>query len=90
MFDAGSRCAVVKVFEDTWQRLTSNNSTGECRDALIDGWMRDGPRPKLVRLDPDGAYVSNAMLEVITVLNLGVQVPPLEALWHLSVLRIVH
>ena len=51
--------------------------------------MRDRPIPKLVRLDPGGAYVSNAMFEVITGLNLDVQVTPLEALWHLSVLDIV-
>ena len=51
--------------------------------------MRDRPRPKLVRLDPDGAYVSNAMLELITGLNLDVQVTPPEAPWHLSVLGTV-
>ena len=85
-----SRCVTVRVMEETLRRLTSNNSTRECRDALIDGWMRDRPRPKLVRLDPDGAYVSNAMLELITGLNLDVQVTPPEAPWHLSVLGTVH
>ena len=80
---------MVKVFEGTPKRLTSNNSTGECRHALFDGWMRDRPRPKLVRLDPDGAYVSNATLEEITGRNLDVQVPPPEAPWHLSGLGIV-
>ena len=33
-------------------------------------------KTKLVRLDPDGAYVSSAMLEVVTGLNLDVQVTP--------------
>ena len=37
------------------------------------------PRPKLVGLDPDGPYVSNAMLEVITSLNVDVDVTPPEA-----------
>ena len=36
--------------------------------------MPDRPRPTLVRLDPDGAYVSYDMLGVITGLNLDVQV----------------
>ena len=84
-----SRCVTVRVMGETLQRLTSNSSTGECRDALIDGWMRDRPRPKLVRREPDGAYVSNAMLEPITGLNLDVQVSPLEPPWHLSVLGTV-
>ena len=84
-----SRCVTVRVFEEKVPRLTSNNSTGECCDALIDGWMLDRPRPKVVRLDPDGAYVSNAMLEVITVLDLHVQATPPEAPWYLRVLGIV-
>ena len=46
--------------------------------------MRDRPIPKLVRLDPGGAYVSNAMFEVITGLNLDVQVTPQEALLALE------
>ena len=75
--------------EETLRRLTINNNTQECRDALIDGWMRDRPRPKLVRRDPDGTYVSNAMLELITGLNLDVQVTPPEAPWHMSVLGTV-
>ena len=60
-----------------------------CRDAWIDGRVRDRPRPKLVRLDPVGAHVSNAVLEVITGLNLDVQVTPPKTPCHLSVLRIV-
>ena len=80
----------VRVMEETLPRLTSDNGTGESRDAMIDGRMRDRPRPKLVRRDPDGAYVSNAMLELITGLNLDVQVTPPEAPWHLSVLGTVH
>ena len=80
---------MVRVHEKTPQRVTAINSTGECCDALIDGWTRDRPRPKNVRLDPDGAYVWNAMLDVITGLNLDVQVTPPEGLWHLSVGGIV-
>ena len=74
MFDVGSRCVMVNVFEETLQILSSNISTGECRDAVIDGWTRDRPRPDLARLDPDVASVSNAMLGV------DVQVTPLESL----------
>ena len=82
---------MVRVMEGTLQRLTNNNNnnTQECRDALIDGWMRDRSRPKLVRRHPDGAYVSDAMLELIIGLNLDLQVNPPEAPCHLSVLGTV-
>ena len=89
MVDVGSRCVMVRVFEETQQSPTSNNSTGECWDALIDGWMPERRRPKLVRLDPVGAYVSHPMVQVIAGLNLDVQVTPREAPWHLCVLGIV-
>ena len=45
MVDVGSSCVIVGVFEETLSRITSNNSTESCRDALIDGWMPDRPRP---------------------------------------------
>ena len=31
---------MVRVFDETVQRLTSNNNTGECQNALMNGWMR--------------------------------------------------
>ena len=66
-------------------------STAQCRDALITRpCCSERPTPKLVRLDPHGASpLSDAMLELITGLNLDVQVTPPEAPWHLSVLGTV-
>ena len=47
MIDVASRC--------TTSECSSKDSTKpHKRQELIDGWMRDIPRPKLVRLDPDG------------------------------------
>ena len=39
MVDVDPRCVMVRVFEETVRRLTSNNRTGECGNALIDGWI---------------------------------------------------
>ena len=39
MVDVDPRCVMVRVFEGTLRRLTSNNGTGECGNALIDGWI---------------------------------------------------
>ena len=89
MVDVGSRCPAVKVLEETPTKSFNNNSAPECRDALINDWLTHKPRPKVIRLDPDGAYVSNVMLEAISGLQIDVQVTPPEAPWHLSVLGIV-
>ena len=60
--DVVSRCVMVKVLDETLQRLSSSKSTREFRDGLIDGWMCDRTtRPKFVRLDPAGAYVCSDM-----------------------------
>ena len=52
-------------------------------------WMENRGRPKVVRLDPDKANMTNRMLDLLQCLQQDVQVTPPEAPWHLSVLGVV-
>ena len=79
MVDVCPRSPIVTVFEESTSKITSNNSSEDCRKSLVKDWMAHRSRPKLLRLDPDGAYVSNNMLETISGLHLDVAVTPPEA-----------
>ena len=74
MFDVGSKCP---IFEESPQREGRNNTTDGCDTALLGRWMQHWERPK-VRLDPDGAYMSNRRLDMLQALQLDVQVTPPE------------
>ena len=65
MVDVGSRSPVVTVFEETRERSNRNNQTTECKESLLKDWFVHRGRPRLIRMDPDGCYMSNEMLNTL-------------------------
>ena len=63
MTDVASRAPVITVFEETPVRSDKNNTTAEAKRSLLQDWMQHRGRPRLLRMDPDGAYMSNDMLK---------------------------
>ena len=77
MVDDGSRAPMVTVFEET-----RNNQTTECKESLLKDWFVHHGRPRLIRMDPDGCYMSNEMLDTLHHdLGLNTEVLPGEAPW---------
>ena len=62
--DVGSRAPMVTVFEETRECSTRDNQTSECKEPLLDCFVHRG-RPRLIRMDPDGCYMINAMLDTL-------------------------
>ena len=65
MVDVGSHASMVTVFEETRERSTRNNQTWECKESLQEDWFVHRGRPRLIRMDPDGCYMSNEMLDIL-------------------------
>ena len=65
MVDVGSRAPMVTVFEETRERSTRNNQTKECQESMLKDWFVHRERPRLIRMDPDGCYMSNEMLDTL-------------------------
>ena len=65
MVDVGSRAPMITVFEETRDRSTRNSQTSECKESLLKDWFVHRGRPRLIRTDPDGCYMSNEMLDTL-------------------------
>ena len=80
MVDVGSRAPMVTVFEETRERSNRNNQTAECKKSLLKDRFVHRGRPRLIRMDPDGCYMSNEMLNTLHHgLGLNTEVIPGEA-----------
>ena len=86
MTDVASRAPVITVFEETPGRNDKNNTTAEAKRSLLQDWMQHRGRPRLLRMDPDGAYMSNDMLKMLQEeIAIDTEVIPAEAPWRLSI-----
>ena len=65
MVVVGSRAPMVTVFEETRERSTRNNQTSQCKEPVSKDWFVHCGRPRLIRVDPDGCYMSNEMLDTL-------------------------
>ena len=89
LVDVGSRAPMVTVFEETRERSTRNNQTSECKESLLKDWFVHRGRPRLIRMDPDGCFMSNEMLDTLHH-DLGInEVIPGEAPWKLSITGVI-
>ena len=59
MVDVGSRAPMITVFEETRERSSRSNQTLECKESLLKDWFVHRGRPRLIRMDPSGCYMSN-------------------------------
>ena len=90
MVDVGSRAPMVIVFEETRESCTRNNQTSECKESLLKDWFVHRGRPRLIRMDPDGCYMSNEMLDTLHhELGINTEVIPGEAPWKLSITGVI-
>ena len=90
MVDVGSRAPMVTVCEETRERSNRNNQTTECKESLLKGWFVHCGRPRLIRMDPDGCYMSNEMLNTLHHdLGLNTEVTPGEAPRKLSITGVI-
>ena len=90
MVDVGSHAPMVTVFEETRERSNRNNQTAECKESLLKDWFVHRGRPRLIRMDPDGCYMSNEMLNTLHHdLGLNTEVIPGEAPWKLSITGVI-
>ena len=90
MVAVGPRAPMVTVFEETRERSTRNNQTSECKESLLKDWFVHRGRPRLGRMDPDGCYMSNEMLDLLHHdLGISTEVIPGEALWRLSITGVI-
>ena len=88
--DVGSRAPMITVFEEIRERSTRNNQTSECKESLLKDWFVHRGRPRLIRMDPDGCYMSNEMLDTLHHdLGINTEVIPGEAPWKLSITGVV-
>ena len=82
----GSRAPMVTVFEETRERSNRNNQSTECKGSLLEDWFVHRGRPRFIRMDPDGCYMSNEMLDTLHHdLGLNTEVILGEAPWKLSI-----
>ena len=90
LVDVGSRAPMITVFEETRERSTRNNQTSECKESLLKDWFVHRGRPRLIRMDPDGCYMSNEMLDTLHHdLGINTEVIPGEAPWKLSITGVI-
>ena len=88
--DVGSRAPMVTVFEETRERSTRNNQTLECKEPLLKDWFVHHGRPRLIRMDPDGCYMSNAMLDTLHHdFGINTEVKPGEAPWKVPITGVI-
>ena len=77
-------------FKETRERSNRNNQTAECKESLLKDWFVHGGRLRLIRMDPDGCYMSNEMLNTLHHdLGLNTEVIPGEAPWKLSITGVI-
>ena len=89
MLDVNS-WSMVTVFEETRERSTRNNQTSECKESLLKDWFVHRGRPRLVRMDPDGCYMSKEMLDTLHHdLEINTEVIPGKAPWRLSITGVI-
>ena len=82
--------APITVFEETLERSTRNNQTSECKESLLKDWFVHRGRPRLIRMDPDGCYTSNEILDTLRHdLGINTEVIPGEAPWKLSITGVI-
>ena len=90
MVDVGSRAPMVTVFEETRERSNRDNQTAECKESFLKDWFVHRGRPRLIRMDPDGCYMSNEMLNTSHHdLGFNTEVIPGEAPWKLSITGVI-
>ena len=90
MVDVGSRAPMVTVFEETRERSTRNNQTSECKEPLLKDWFVHRGKPRVIRMDPDGCYMINAMLDTLHHdLGINTEVIPGVAPWKLSITGVI-
>ena len=65
MVDVGSRAPMITVFEGTRERSTRNNQTSECKGSLLKDWFVHRGRPRLIRMGPDGCYISTHFITIL-------------------------
>ena len=46
--------------------VTTNNNKNEVMASLLDDWMQHRGRAAVIRMDPDGAYMSQVMADMLT------------------------
>ena len=81
-----ARCQFMVDVGSTRERSTRNNQTSECKKSLLKDWFVHRGRPRLVRMDPDGCYMSNEMLDTLHHdLGINTEVIPGEAPWKLPI-----
>ena len=90
MVDVGPRASMITVFEETRERSNRNNQTAECKESLLKDWFVHRGIPRLIRMDPDGCYMSNEMLNTLhDDLGLNTEVMTGEAPWKLSITGVI-
>ena len=90
MVDVGSCAPMVTVFEKTRERSNRNSQTAERKESLLKDWFVHRGRPRLIRMDPDGCYMSNEMLNTLHHdFGLNIEVMPGEAPWKLSITGVI-
>ena len=90
MVDVGSRAPMVTILEETRERSTRNNQTSECKESLLKDWFVHRGRPRLIRMDPDGCYMSKEMHDTLHHdLGINTEVIPGEAPWRLSITGVI-
>ena len=89
MTDVASRAPVITVFDDTVIRSTKNSTTAEAKKSLLQDWMHHRGRPRLLRMDPDGAYMSGEMLRMLQEeIAIDTEAIPAEALGNCLLLAL--
>ena len=86
MVDVGSRAPMITVFDATRERSTRNSQTSERKESLSKDWFVHRGKPRLIRMDPDGCYMSNQLhhdLGINTEVILG------EASWKWSITGVI-
>ena len=90
MVDVGSRAPMVTIFQQTRERSARNNQTSECKESLLKDWFVHRGRRRLIRVDPDGCYMSNQMVDTLHHdLGFNTKVIPGEAPWRLSITGVI-
>ena len=90
MVGVGSRTPMFSVLGGIRGRSTRNNQTSECKESLLKDWFLHRGRPRLIRMDPDGYYMNNEMLDTLHHdLGINTEAIPGEAPWKLSITGVI-
>ena len=63
IMDEGSHLVLSVVTKEVLHSVRLGNISGEMfRDSVVERWFPCFGRPKVIRVDPDGAFISNCLL----------------------------